>query len=86
MSILLRALRKLRVDGLRPVIKRAWDLVNKTELVEFNLRGFILPWKISHIHGLPQVNYAADELLVACVDGTAKATFMPSWDTTASSA
>ena len=55
------------MDGPRPVIKRAWDLVNKTELVEFNLRGFILPWKISHIHGLPQVNYAADELLVACV-------------------
>jgi Glycosyl transferase family 2 len=67
MSGLSRALRKLRVDGPGPFIHRVWETINKTELVEFGVQGYILPWKISHIHGLHRINYAADELLVVCV-------------------
>ena len=67
MTGLSRALRKLRVDGLGPFIRRVWEETNKTEFVEFGIRGCILPLKISHIHGLHRVVYAADELLVVCV-------------------
>lgn len=67
MTMLLRGLRRLRAYGPEPFIRWAWGRAQKAELLEFGVRTYLLPRKISHIHGPSRINYAAHELLVACV-------------------
>ena len=67
MLSLASTLKTLRKHGLRRSARRGWARVNKLDVVQFGIRGAILPYRIQHVFGPMSVRYALDELIVISV-------------------
>jgi hypothetical protein len=58
---------KVRERGFKQALRRLQARIDKVDLVQFGIRGLLLPFKVEHVSGAKHISYGLNELVVICV-------------------